>query len=146
MYVPELGQMVGVGITIGVGVVAGVGVSVTVTVLIVMISDNVPAHKTIKKMMQFVPIHSSNKKKERRFCYSMFARENDVMLLEIFVNVPCTVYDGEGTEFTCDVQHILVRSSSIYCIGMEYTEHIEVLPAVVTKSLSIKCYFKQTYL
>ena len=69
MYVPELGQMVGVGVTIGVGVVAGVGVSVTVTVPIVMISDNVPAHKTIKKVMQFLPIHSSNKKKERR-CYA----------------------------------------------------------------------------
>ena len=30
----------------------------------------------------------------------MFARENDIMLLEILVNVPCTVHDGEGTEFT----------------------------------------------
>ena len=50
MYVPELGQMVGVGVTIGVGIVVGVGVSVTVTVLvIVMISENVPVHKTIKK-------------------------------------------------------------------------------------------------
>jgi len=29
----------------------------------------------------------------------MFARENDIMLLEIFVIVPCTVHDGEGTEF-----------------------------------------------
>ena len=33
----------------------------------------------------------------------MFARENDIMLLEILVNVPCTVHDGEGTEFTSDI-------------------------------------------
>ena len=61
MYVPKLGQLVGVGV----GVTVGVGVSVTITVLvIVMISENVvPAEK---KVIHFVPIHSS-KKKERRF-------------------------------------------------------------------------------
>ena len=56
MYVPKLGQLVGVGV----GVTVGVGVSVTITVLvIVMISENVPADK---KVIHFVPIHSSKKK------------------------------------------------------------------------------------
>ena len=67
MYVPKLGQLVGVGVGVsaGVGAVVGVGVSVTVTVLVIVtISDNVvPADK---KVMHFVPIHSS-KKKERFF-------------------------------------------------------------------------------
>ena len=40
------------------------------------------------------------KKKGKVFCYLMFARKNEIMLLEILVNVPCTVHDGEGTEFT----------------------------------------------
>ena len=58
MYVPKLGQLVGVGV----GVTVGVGVSVTVTVLVIVtISDNVvPADK---KVMHFVPIHSSKKRK-----------------------------------------------------------------------------------
>ena len=73
MYVPKLGQLVGVGVNVEVGAVVGVGVSVTATVLVtVTISENVvPADKTIqKKVRQFVPIHSSNKKKERR-CFAL---------------------------------------------------------------------------
>ena len=65
VYVPKLGQLVGVGV----GVTVGVGVSVTITVLVIVtISENVvPADK---KVMHFVPIHSSKKKGKKVFCYS----------------------------------------------------------------------------
>ena len=51
IYVPKLGQLVGVGVYAGVGVVVGVGVTITVTVLVIVtISDNVvSAHKTTKR-------------------------------------------------------------------------------------------------
>ena len=79
MYVPKLGQLVGVGVGVsaGVGAVVGVGVSVTVTVLVIVtISDNVvPADK---KVMHFVPIHSSKKRKG----FLLF-RESDIMLLDV---------------------------------------------------------------
>ena len=96
MYVLELGQMVGVGVTIGVGVVAGVGVSVTVTVLvIVMISHN-------SKKGDAICANSLFKQKEGKkvFCCSMFVRENDIMLLEMFVIVPCTVIMKKKSLYT----------------------------------------------
>ena len=78
VYVPKLGQLVGVGagVTVGVGAVVGVGVSVTITVLVIVtISENVvPADK---KVMHFVPIHFS--KKKRKECF----RESDIMLLDV---------------------------------------------------------------
>ena len=46
----------------------------------------------------------------------MFARENDIMLLEVFVNIPCTVHDGEGTEF-------------ISAIPADFSEEVVVLTA-----------------
>ena len=51
IYVPKIGQLVGVGVSAGVGVVVGVGVTITVTVLVIVtISDNVvSAHKTTKR-------------------------------------------------------------------------------------------------
>ena len=71
VYVPKLGKLVGVGVgvTVGVGAVVGVGVSVTIIVLVIVtISENVvPADK---KVMHFVPIHSSKKKERMFFCYS----------------------------------------------------------------------------
>ena len=50
IYVPKLGQLVGVGVSAGV-VVVGVGVTITVTVLVIVtISDNVVSvHKTTKR-------------------------------------------------------------------------------------------------
>ena len=44
VYVPELGQMVGVGVTIGVGILVGVGVSVTVTVLVIVMISEMSLH------------------------------------------------------------------------------------------------------
>ena len=42
--------------------------------------------------MHFVPIHSSKKRKGFLFFRHYVTRCN--------LNVPCTVHDGEGTEFT----------------------------------------------
>ena len=50
IYVPKLGQLVGVGVSAGVGVVVGVGVTITVTVLVIVtISDNVVSERKTTK-------------------------------------------------------------------------------------------------
>ena len=71
MYVPKLGQLVGVGVTEGVGVVVGIAVTVTVTVLVtVNISENiVPTHKTTeKKLMHYVPIYTARENDMKYLC------------------------------------------------------------------------------
>ena len=64
MYVPKLGQLVGIGVTVGVGVT----VTATVLVILTISEDIVPANKTTttkKELINYAPIHISQKKKKK---------------------------------------------------------------------------------
>ena len=51
--------------------------------------------------MHSVPIYSSKIKERRSFAIQCSLEK--IALAMLLVNVPCTVHDGEGTEFTSDI-------------------------------------------